>query len=160
MVKAFLQEKKGVTLLEGLIAIGLLAIVSVATFSVLVSVSRKGSQPDLREDMFLALEQAQVGLQKYVFPGTDAIYQQGLCADISDTDPLGVGSHDIKCLLPKKCNWLASSFTYTVANTDLEPFIGEVTWHAEKQTISDEKKASYYGAKTITFNITCNGVTL
>ncbi|MBO7191038.1 MAG: hypothetical protein J6V32_02925 [Elusimicrobiaceae bacterium] len=157
MIKVFLKGEKGVTLLEGLIAIGLLAIVSVSTFSVIVSISRRGSQPDIREDMFLALERAQSELQKYVFPGTDSVYQQGLCNN-SDTTPLAEGSHTINCLLPYKCN--SGSFTYTVSNTDLEQFIGQVTYPAENRTISDENKSDYYGAKTITFNITCNGVTL
>ena len=161
-MKKFLKNRKGVTLLEGLIAIGLLAIVSVATFSVLVSVSRRGSQPDIREDMFLALERAQSELQKYVFPGEN---QHGLCDydgaefRIEDTTPLLEGSHDIKCLLPYKCLG-NSTFTYTVSNTDLEQFIGQVTYPAENRTISDENKSDYYGAKTITFNMTCNGVTL
>ena len=52
-----LKNKKGVTLLEGMIAILLLAVVTVGTFGVVLSSSRKVSQPDIREEMVLAAEQ-------------------------------------------------------------------------------------------------------
>ena len=49
-MKKILKSKKGVTILEGLIALALLALVATGTFAVLLSSSRKSSQPDIRED--------------------------------------------------------------------------------------------------------------
>lgn len=56
MKKYILKNKKGVTLLEGLIALALLAIVATGTFSVLLSASRKTSSPDMREELVFAVE--------------------------------------------------------------------------------------------------------
>ena len=60
---AILKNKKGVTLLEGMIAILLLSVVTLGTFGVVLSSSRKVSQPDIREEMILAVEQAHHFLQ-------------------------------------------------------------------------------------------------
>ena len=51
MINFFIKNKKGVTILEGLIALGLLAAVSVGIFGVLLSLSRKSYEPDIREEM-------------------------------------------------------------------------------------------------------------
>ena len=55
-MKKLLKSKKGVTILEGLIALLLLAMISVGTFGVLLSTSRKSAQPDIREEMMKLLE--------------------------------------------------------------------------------------------------------
>lgn len=60
-----ITNKKGVTLLEGLIALALLAMVAVGTFSVLLSSSRKSSGPDKYEEMLLAVERVHHGLQVF-----------------------------------------------------------------------------------------------
>ena len=52
-----LTNKKGVTLLEGMIAILLLSVVTIGTFGVVLSSSRKVSQPDIGEETALAIEQ-------------------------------------------------------------------------------------------------------
>ena len=57
-MKRILSKKTGVTILEGLIALGLLALVAAGTFGVLLSVSRKAGSPDIRESMILAVERA------------------------------------------------------------------------------------------------------
>lgn len=64
-MKRSLKNKKGVTILEGLIALMLLALISVGTFSVLLSSSRKTASPDLREDMTLSIERAHHALQAF-----------------------------------------------------------------------------------------------
>ncbi len=52
-----LKNRKGVTLLEGMIAMLILAVVTVGTFGVVLSSTRNASQPNFREDSILALEQ-------------------------------------------------------------------------------------------------------
>ena len=52
-----LKNRKGVTLLEGMIAMLILAVVTVGTFGVVLSSTRNASQPNFREDSMLALEQ-------------------------------------------------------------------------------------------------------
>ena len=64
-LKRVLTKKKGVTILEGLIALGLLALVAAGTFGVLLSVARKSGAPDIREEMVLAVERANDQLQMY-----------------------------------------------------------------------------------------------
>lgn len=64
-MKRIFKNKKGVTVLEGLIALLLLAMISVGTFSVLLSASRKSSQPDQREAMTLSMERAVHALQVF-----------------------------------------------------------------------------------------------
>ena len=58
-----LQNRKGVTLLEGLIALALLAMVAVGTFGVLLSSSRGSTAPDKREEMLLTAERIRNGMQ-------------------------------------------------------------------------------------------------
>ncbi|WP_428078558.1 type IV pilus modification PilV family protein [Candidatus Avelusimicrobium faecicola] len=123
MIKKFWKSKKGVTLLEGLIAMVLLAVVATGSFAVLLSASRKSSGPDIREEMILAVEKAHMQLQAYVFSrdftltkkdseNEDLVplaYQNGLCGHsgtmaVDDTTPLASGTHNIKCLLPLICD--------------------------------------------------------
>ena len=65
-MKHLLKNKKGVTILEGLIALTLLAVVATGTFAVLLSASRKSSAPDIREEMAYAVDKAHNLLQGYV----------------------------------------------------------------------------------------------
>lgn len=72
-MKHILGNRKGVTILEGLIALGLLAMVAVGTFGVLLSSSRKASNPDEREEMILAVERIYHGMQMFSYTtDTDA----------------------------------------------------------------------------------------
>lgn len=70
-MKSIFTNRKGVTVLEGLIALGLLALVATGTFSVLLSVSRKGTNPDMREEMIYAIEKAHNLLQGYILSKTE-----------------------------------------------------------------------------------------
>lgn len=65
-MKKFFTNKKGVTILEGLIALGLLALVATGTFGVLLSISRQSTEPDVREEMVYAVEKAHHLLQGYI----------------------------------------------------------------------------------------------
>ena len=162
MMNRFWKGKKGVTLLEGLIAIGLLAMVSVSTFSVLLSISRRATQPDIREEMFLAIERAHEGLQRYTqarFDPSNSFYQQGLCSNITDTDPMGTGEHDIKCMLPAMCGPTNSSFKYTVSDNDISSIVGNKLT-AEESLVPSGSESWFYTIRNISFNITCNGYTL
>ena len=152
-MKRFLQSKKGVTLLEGLIALLLLAMVATGAFAVLLSTSRKSGKPDLEEEMVLAIEHASRELQlRYQLGGEEDLpeqLQEGLCGD--DSNPFGTsGSHDIGCALPSICDTLNSSFSYTV----------------EGKSVDSRLKGSDVGISysnqtpQITFHITCNGFTL
>ncbi len=116
MMHFIFKNKKGVTILEGLIALGILAMVSVGIFGVLLSISRKSTDTDVREEMVLAVDRAYKGLQLYSFnlhplstssgwlPNT---YPHGLCADagIIDDHPMNTDVwHDISCMLPPICD--------------------------------------------------------
>ena len=107
-MRNLLNNKKGVTLLEGLIALVLLALVATGTFSVLLSTSRKSTGPDIQEEMALAVERAHKLLQAYVTEQgtipTELQDKRGLCGYNDETDPLADGTHDITCLLPSLCN--------------------------------------------------------
>ncbi|HAM43050.1 MAG TPA: hypothetical protein DCP52_04385 [Elusimicrobia bacterium] len=164
-LKRVLTKKKGVTILEGLIALGLLALVAAGTFGVLLSVARKSGAPDIREEMVLAVERANDLLQMY--PSEDMsdskLYEQyanGMCGGslipsdvrVSDSAPLSLGTHNIKCMLPPLCDYSNSSFTYTVEKFSFTtpPYSADnmVTGYSEPK------------GHQVTFNITCNGFTL
>lgn len=164
-LKRVLTKKKGVTILEGLIALGLLVLVAAGTFGVLLSVARKSGAPDIREEMVLAVERANDLLQMY--PSEDMsdskLYEQyanGMCGGslipsdvrISDSAPLSLGTHNIKCMLPPLCDYSNSSFTYTVEKFSFTtpPYSADnmVTGYSEPK------------GHQVTFNITCNGFTL
>ena len=77
MIRKILKNRKGVTLLEGLIALVLLAMVTTGTFAVLLSTSRRSAQPDIREEMTFAVERAMNKLQTSTENGLPA--QKSLC---------------------------------------------------------------------------------
>lgn len=152
----FLKNKKGVTLLEGLIAIGLLAMVSVSTFSVLLSISRRAKQPDLREDMLLSIEKTNAELQKHIGdPNFNNLY---ICPVVG----LNAAGNPASCMAPIKCTMLGQSFltptfTYTVEDNDLESKIMNLLPTADKRSMDSDEKAKVFGTKKTTFNITCQG---
>lgn len=146
---------KGVTILEGLIALTLLALVATGTFSVMLSTARKSSTPDIREEMVLAVDRAFNLLQAYVVSSEGSVstlhptLQGGLCGE--DSDPLGLGTHQISCLLPPICDRNAeSSFSYTI---DSETKTFDIK-------LDDFKESPTQTLNKVTFNITCNGFTL
>ena len=158
-LKHLLTKKTGVTVLEGLIALGLLALVAGGTFGVLLSVSRKTGTPDIREEMALAVERANELLPMYapLLQGSNMsdakiadAYKEGLCGE--DASPLSPGEHAIECLLPPICDEQNSSFVYTVAENPIT---------LPSAVPSDTKY--YYTSqphRQITFKITCNGFSL
>lgn len=178
-MKKILKSKKGVTILEGLIALALLALVATGTFAVLLSASRTSSQPDIREEMALAVEKAAQKLQVYVYPdGFDpddvddisTAVTKGLCGTQDALYVLEEGEHNIDCLLPPICDANKSSFTYTVE--ELTTGLPKTTSSAiPMRTFDQMQKKNADGnnagadidgeyARTVTFEITCNGFTL
>lgn len=169
--KRVLTKKKGVTILEGLIALGLLALVAAGTFGVLLSVARKSGAPDIREEMVLAVERANDQLQMYssgIVSGmtNSKLYEQyanGMCGGslipaevkVSDSSPMELGSHNIKCMLPPLCDYSNSTFTYTVREASF-------TTHnyGASNMVTDYASAFPTKGRQVTFNITCNGFTL
>lgn len=170
-LKRVLTKKKGVTILEGLIALGLLALVAAGTFGVLLSVARKSGAPDIREEMVLAVERANDQLQMYssgIVSGmtNNKLYEQyanGMCGGslipaevkVSDSSPMSPGSHNIKCMLPPLCDYSNSTFTYTVREASF-------TTHdyGASNMVTDYASAFPTKGRQVTFNITCNGFTL
>lgn len=170
-LKRVLTKKKGVTILEGLIALGLLALVAAGTFGVLLSVARKSGAPDIREEMVLAVERANDQLQMYssgIVSGmtNSKLYEQyanGICGGslipaevkVSDSSPMSIGSHNIKCMLPPLCDYSNSTFTYTVREASF-------TTHnyGASNMVTDYASAFPTKGRQVTFNITCNGFTL
>ena len=166
-MKKILLARTGVTLLEGLIALGLLALVAAGTFGVLLSVSHKSTMPDLREEMALAVEQANDLLQIYADRTEDrdasiaenSGIPRGLCG--GDATPFSVGEHHINCLLPAICDKDSSSFSYTVSDMPLNIQSGE-TWayYAHGHNYEEGLNLNALPQSQITFTITCNGFTL
>lgn len=162
-MKHIFKNKLGITLLEGLIALGLLSLAATATFGVLLSVSRKSSRSDIREEMLWAVERAHERLQMYNGLSDTEVQsmpsaQQGLCgAQTPYRHPLDTGDpHTITCMLPPLCDLQRdSSFTYKVTSEDMQRvqhslFNGDV----------DEVSGPLFQRKHIAFDIRCNGFTL
>ncbi len=160
-MKRILASKAGVTLLEGVIALGLLALITAGAFAVLLASSRQATQPDIREEMSLAVEKAHDQLKILALYGNSdlansakgylpsSLYADGnagLCT--KESAPLSSGNHDIGCLLPPICDANTSSFTYKVENISALASGG--------QSESDGIPTPY----KITFSITCNGYSL
>ena len=151
MIKRIVKNKWGVTLLEGLIAMGLLALVAAGTFGVLLSISRQTATTDLRDEMLLAIENATEQLQRYA----NSTESGGLCGD--DSDPLSASDgtiwHGINCMLPPICDTDASSeFSYQVVEDDsLKSYLSGV---------NDREKIAAVTVRNIKFRIRCNGYTL
>lgn len=162
-MKHIFKNKLGITLLEGLIALGLLSLAATATFGVLLSVSRKSSRSDIREEMLWAVERAHERLQMYNGLSDTEVQsmpsaQQGLCGVESPyRHPLDTGApHTITCMLPPLCDLQRdSSFAYTVTLEDMQRvqhslFNGDV----------NEVSGPLFQRKRISFDIRCNGFTL
>ena len=149
--------------MEGLIALGLLALAATATFGVLLSTSRKSSRSDIPEEMLWAVERAHEGLQMYNGLSATELSalsneHKGLCGKANgtdtDSDPLGAGTHTITCMLPPLCDLQrGSSFTYTVTLEDM---------HGIKYALPDweDTSSDLFQRKHIQFDIQCNGFTL
>ncbi|MBP5404047.1 MAG: hypothetical protein J6Y17_03035 [Elusimicrobiaceae bacterium] len=180
-MKHILHSKAGVTVLEGVIALGLLALVAAGAFGVLLSASRQDSMPDIREEMSYAVEKANDKLKVYLQATQigDVGYnylpnslKQGLCyADgIIDNNPLAVNDsgHNIGCLLPPICDKNNnSSFFYIVSGNG--PSRGNVVSTRQEGTPNTYGTKAYgegYSMSSvgsgyqITYKIRCNGYEL
>lgn len=160
MMKRLLKNTAGVTILEGLIALGLLALVAGGTFGVLLSTSRKASQPDIREEMLLAVERASEQLQVYTNPSASNVpdnFKNGLCG--SETSLSNVLSttneHNIECMLPAVCDRNNSEFSYKVTEVDVTP-----SGFPTAAVTAYRANPGSLMTKQISFKITCNGFTL
>lgn len=166
-----LNSKAGVTILEGVIALGLLAVVTAGAFGVLASAARKSLQPDMREEMALAVEKTKNLLQMYSY-GNDHVsseFEGGLCKN-NESNPLSPGEHSILCMLPPICdqNHPQSRFTYTVEQTYIRPTSsdGEDGYHLKPGDLEEGVPISISGASSvlwkyrIKFNMACNGYEL
>lgn len=160
MMKCLLKNKAGVTILEGLIALGLLALVAGGTFGVLLSMSRKASQPDIREEMLLAVERASEQLQVYTNSSASNVpenFKSGLCgSETSFSNVLSIeNNHDIGCMLPAICDRNNSEFSYQVTedtfSPDGFPAATVTAYRANPNSLT---------TKRISFTIKCNGFTL
>ena len=172
-MKQLLKNKAGVTVLEGVIALGLLALITAGAFGVLLSASRQSSVPDIREEMSYAVEKAGDLLKVYInaqqnefannhLPGSlpcgpcGNMNASGACTQSDlihpvDRKPLSAGEHNIRCLLPPVCDRSNSSFSYMVASSNI---------HENKLAdASKEPEVNLNGYK-ITFTISCNGYEL
>ena len=164
-MRHILHNKKGVTLLEGLIAMALLALVAAGTFGVLLSVSHKAGRPDIREEMALAVEKASDQLQVFAQNQNNvelSIQAHKLCDTDSFDDPLQLGEHDIACLLPVICDRSGnkSTFKYTVSNSNTNfksDNGGNKTYIADTNYINSATSVTH---RRVDFNITCNGFAL
>ena len=154
-MKKIIFGKAGVTVLEGVIALGLLALVAGGAFGVLLSSSRRSTQPDVREEMVWAVEKAHEQLKAYLggasAPEGEPVKKWGdMCIRPASGEDLFVaGEHQIKGCLPTVCDPNTSKFTYTVEETGIE-----------NQVLADRREPNILPPYKITFNITCNGYQL
>lgn len=159
MMKRLLKNTAGVTILEGLIALGLLALVAGGTFGVLLSTSRKASQPDIREEMLLAVERASEQLQVYTNPSASNVpdnFKNGLCGGETLSNVLSIANnHDIECMLPAVCDRNNSEFSYKVTEVDVTP-----SGFPTAAVTAYRANPGSLMTKQISFKITCNGFTL
>lgn len=130
-----LKSKAGVTVLEGVIALGLLALVMAGSFGVLLSTSRQTVQPDIYEEMVFAVEKANNLLKEYVYSAnlggnavlTTKAQKYQLKGDKNDKDYrqsiCGTNDfYDLSCLLPAVCDLNNnSSFTFEVVSLSNNP---------------------------------------
>ncbi len=179
-MKQLLNSKAGVTVLEGVIALGLLALITAGAFGVLLSASRQTSVPDIREEMAYAVEKAGDLLKVYINAQqsefANAHLPDGLacgpCGKMNgsggcvssagdtiyptDRTPLSSGRHDVGCLLPPVCDRSNSEFYYSVLNTS--------TSHDKDRLASASREpgtgAGVFDDYTVTFTIRCNGYEL
>jgi len=163
-MKSIFKNQKGVTLLEGLIAMGLLAMVAAGTFGVLLSVSHKASQPDIREEMVLAVEEANDWLQAYsqnmAEDGLGNRNTQKLCSEDAQDDPLKNGEHNIICLLPFICDRnQGSQFSYDVDDA-VTTFDFSTNSYVDPANFQGESAQAIVPQRRIKFDITCNGFSL
>lgn len=180
MKKHILQNKSGVTVLEGVIALGLLAVITAGSFGVLLSVSRQATQPDIREEMILAVEKANDEIKAFLaFGETQAgadmglkdkakdyiplvlrsSDEYGLCEDESYAQPFDPNYpfYDISCMLPPICDKSDTTNNYfrykvSVDSQDATAGLGS--------TYEDNWEIPSVNRYTIRFDIKCNGYRL
>ena len=166
-MKKILCKKTGVTVLEGLIALGLLALVAAGTFGVLLSVSRKASNPDIREAMILAVERAHEQLQMYTPTmaslSNDSLpteLENGLCGN--DSSPLSISTkHYINCMLPPICDRNNNSeFYYQTGIQKVNMQIPFVNNYGTSGMVSNWGNSQYATIRSVRFFIKCNGFIL
>ena len=179
-MKHILDSQAGVTVLEGVIALGLLALITAGAFGVLLSGSRQATA-DIREEMTYAVEKASDLLKVYVnaqsgengnafLPdnlkcGLCGKLEGGVCkTDASNqiysyTKPLtagmGTGIEDkfhIKCLLPPVCDPNNSEFFYKISSAGMN----ESPLAAQSLESPSPLSQQY----RVAFTIQCNGYEL
>ena len=147
-MKRFFQNRKGVTLLEGLIAMLLLAVVATGTFGALLSVSRKSNASDMRAEMIAAISQV-----KHEMKANKA----HLPYNANDEKYCSGGSvYNLNCYLPPICDRNNSSFTFAY-NAESDPKTLPFTnTDLDTNVIASRQVPT----SMISFYITCNGFTL
>ena len=135
-------NKKGYTIVEGIIAMLLVAIMVGAIFSALMASRRAIVEPSYREEMMYTFESLANSIKNYV--DTNGGDLESLCGS---TTPLSNGEHDCSELLPDVCKsgeGYNSSLTYTVSGL----------------TASDNTGAYTPAVNQVKINIVCNGEVL
>ena len=168
-IKKFLTKKAGITLLEGLIAMGLLALIASGTFGVLLSVSRKTDQPDRREDMVYAVERVNdlLSANAYIVQGASEeapTYLHGILCSATHAEnkkPLQTGWHNVDCLLPPSCDAALSSFRYYVSNASVSLSSLPASQRESNKIVEGAGAANVSVPELkISYDIQCNGYSL
>jgi len=150
-MKRFLKNKKGVTLLEGLIALLLLTVVATGTFGVLLSVSRKSNATDIRAEMTAAVARVkdEMKARRQYLPYKD---------DGGETYCDGKPKNDLSCYLPPICDKNNnSSFTFVY---DDASYRAKTMPFKQADLDTDITNNLKVPAPVISFHIECNGFTL
>ncbi len=181
-MRKILQSKAGVTVLEGVIALGLLALVTAGSFGVLLASSRQSSPSDMREEMTSAVEQADHLLQAYAawFPNLQTamdVYSSEADAAIAKVDALKAKSgpyfRSSRFMTDKgPCNAEESAGTvlalgaHSNALNCLLPFICDKNNSSFSYTVENAdniptgKATGNISAYRINYQISCNGYQL
>lgn len=118
-------NKKGYTIVEGIIAMLLVAIMVGAIFSALMASRRAIVEPSYREEMMYTVESLANSIKNYVDMESGDL--DPLCGS---TTPLENGEHDCSELLPDVCKTgggYNSSLKYTVSGLSVSDNTGAYT---------------------------------
>ncbi len=134
-------NKKGYTIVEGIIAMLLVAIMVGGIFTALMASRRAIIEPSYREEMLYTVESLSNQLKNYV--DAEGI-GDSLCGS---TTPLSNGEHDCTSMLPDVCR------------TDGD-YNSSLTYNVEGITAQDSTGAFSPTVNQIKINIVCNGEVL
>ncbi len=112
-----IKNNKGFTIAEGLVAMVLLAIVTVGIFSAVLSSVRATKAPDVKEDLAFAVSAANAQIKR-AWGNAGSAQNTLICGSVFNAN-----GGDLSCFLPTSCSIQAGStmtYTYTTATRAID----------------------------------------